>query len=352
MMRSVRPVYAIFLTLLCFLFLLTGCSQIFYRLPASEASVPSPTFPSETVQDTSLAMLRQTMAGTAELFAVAYLGQLDEAADISAYIRENNPQLLQSYPFIGNISQEQILGTTGEIYCIIPRDKDASILAIRSKWLDGSNTVHADTIYQAHSGSPFILLCNSENILDTYISVTTPKGDTVTWWPGIDDSFTISLPYDDGIYQARDISLYEAGPRDIYHSWYQDGWTMPYGDTLDGTQWIATGTGADGREVRMFLVLNANGTANLSWQYTDGPTQEYFYGTWSAWLEHRAFLELDLQRTGGVLSGEKAAFSDAFAVLLSPEGDRLLLGFSFHDSEFPMEPVSKDVQIIFDRSGR
>ena len=291
------------------------------------------------------------MTGTSEFFAVAYLGQLDEPTDISAYIRENNPQLLQSYPFIGNIPQNRILGTTGEIYCIIPRDKDASVLAVRSQWLEGSNAVHADTLYRANSGSPFIVLCNSDNILDTYISVTDPKGDTVTWWPGIDDSFTISLPYEDGVFHAWDISLYEAGPRDIYHTWYQDGWTMPDEEILDGTQWIATGTGPDGQEIRISLILNGNGTANLSWQYTDGPTQAYFYGTWRVWLEHRAFLELDLERTGGVLSGGNTIFSDAFAVLLSPEDDRLLLGFSFHGSAFPLDPVNKDVQVIFDRFG-
>lgn len=322
-----------------------------FRLPAAENTAPSGTVPSTAapVQDDSLAMLRQTMAGSTELFAVAYLGQLEEVTDISAYIRENNPKLLQSYPFISQIPQDRILGTTGEIYCIIPRDKSAKVRVIRSAWIS-PDMVSAETVYQADSGSPIILL---SSYLDCYVTVESSVGDFVSWTPGIDDSFTISLPWDsEAGEQARDISLYEAGPRDIYHDWYQEGWTFPYEETLDGTQWIAAGIGPDGREAQCQLILNSNGTASMSWQYIGSPTQEYYHGTWNAWLEHRAFLSLDLQRTGGVLHREEKTFSDSFAVLLSPEGDRLLLGFTFYGSGLPLDPVQKNVQAVFDRFSR
>ena len=340
------------LVLLCLL--LTGCKSIDFPPASAKPQNTTATTPSAPPAEPSLQILRQAMAGTPELFAVAYLGQVDEPTDISAYILENNPQLLQNYPFIGQIPQDRILGTIGEVYCIIPRDKDAAVLVSQMVWNANNDFVTGSILYRAESGSPFILLCNSSSYgLDTQITVATPKGDTANWFPGIDDSFTVSLPWDPEEGElAWDISLYEAGPRDIYHQWYQEGWTLPYEETLEGTQWVSTGTGPDGREARITLVLNRNGTATLSWQYTGSATQEYFSGTWSAWLEHRAFLQLTLQRTGGVLHNGAASLSDSFAVLLSPQGDKLLLGFSYYGSGLPLDPVEKDVLAIFEAFGR
>lgn len=340
------------LAFLCLL--LTGCKSIAFPQASEKPQDTTAATPSAPPAEPSLQILRQAMAGTTELFAVAYLGQIDNPTDISAYIRENNPQLLQNYPFIGQIPRERILGTTGEIYCIIPREKNAAVSVSQMVWNANGDFVPGGNLYRAESGSPFILLCNSSSYgLDTQITITTPKQDTVNWCPGIDDSFTVSLPWDPETGElAWDISLYEAGPRDIYHKWYQEGWTLPYEETLEGTQWVSTGTGPDGREAQITLVLNRDGTATVSWQYTGGATQEYFSGTWGAWLEHRAFLQLDLQRTGGVLNSGAASLSDSFAVLLSPEGDKLLLGFSYHGSGLPLDPVEKDVLAIFEAFGR
>lgn len=342
----------LFAACLLTVWLLPGCAAL-SETPASTAPSVSESVPQTTapLQDNSLTMLRQTMAASPELFAVAYLGNLDEPAEeILPWILENNPKLLGSYPFLANIPQGSILGRTGEIYCIIPRDKDATVLVTQMIWNANHDFVPGKLLYRSESGSPFILLCNSSDYgLDTQITITAPKGDTVSWCPGIDDSFTISLPYGSGsVPLAWDISLYEAGPRDIYHSWYQDGWYLPYMEDLEGTQWTFTGTGPDGREAQCFLILNQNGTASLSWQYADTPTQEYYHGSWSAWLEHRAFLKLDLQRTGGVLHKSDASIADSFAVLLSPEGDRLLLGFSYYGSVLPLDPVEKDVLALFE----
>lgn len=333
------------------LLLFTGCDRLSAALQPTGQPQDTPTAaPTDPpAQDPALAMLRQAMAGSNELFAVAYLGQVDEPTDIISYIRENNPQLLRSYPFIAQIPQARILGATGEIYCIIPRDKSAGIRVIRSVW-EAPDQVSAETIYRANSGNPFILLCSD---LDCYISVESSAGDFVGWTPGIDDSFTVSLPWDpDKGVQAWDISLYEAGPRDIYHSWYADGWTLPYEEDLSGTQWAFTGTGPDGREAQCQLILNRNGSATFSWQYTGSSTQEYYQGTWNAWLEHRAFLRLDLRRTGGVLHQGGSAIADSFAVLLSPDGRQLLLGFAYDGSRLPLDPVEKNVLAVFDRFGR
>ena len=341
----------VYFVLLCALMLLfSGCAALSGPPASADATDPQTPSPTAAPQDASLTMLRQTMSGTTELFAVAYLGQLEAPADIPAYIRENNPKLLLSYPFIGQIPQDRILGTSGEIYCIIPRDKSAAVLVNQMVWNAQDDFVPGSILYRADSGSPFILLCNSSDYgLDARVTVTAPTGELVSWCPGIDDSFTVSLPIGSGsVLQARDISLYEAGPRDIYHSWYQEGWYLPYEEDLDGTQWVYTAAGPDGRRATCYLILNRNGSASLSWQYADTPTQEYYHGTWSAWLEHRAFLELNLQRTGGVLHKGEASLADSFAVLLSPEGDRLLLGFSYHCSVLPLDPVEKDVLAIFE----
>lgn len=333
----------------------SGCAALSGQfIPDIQPEKPTTAQPVAQPQDASLTMLRDTMTGTSELFAVAYLGQLDDPAPIPTYMEENNPKLLQSYPFISQIPQDRILGSVGEIYCILPRDKNATVLVTQMVWNANNDFVPGNILYRAESGSPFILLCNSSDYgLDTQITITAPKGESVSWCPGIDDSFTVSLPFGQGaVPQARDISLYEAGPRDIYHSWYQQGWYLPYEEDLDGTQWVFTGTGPNGTPAQCYLVLNRDGSANLSWQYTDSPTQEYYHGTWSAWLEHRSFLELNLHRTGGILHRGDASIADSFAVLLSPEGDQLLLGFSYHGSGLPLDPVEKNILAIFEAIGR
>ena len=178
----------------------------------------------------------------------------------------------------------------------------------------------------------------------------------MSWSPGIDDAFVISLPTNmGGVSLAWDISLYEAGPRDIYHDWYASGWGMPTEEMLTGTRWTAVGIGPDGRPAEYELVLNGNGTAGFSWRYTDtAALQEYYSGSWELFLDHRAFLELDLRRTQGVqhtATGPAVTLADSFAVLYSQEEDRLLLGFSMYGSSIPMDPPEKDVQGLFERAG-
>ncbi len=310
----------------------------------------------ETKESPQLDMIRQSMIGTDELFAVAYLGESDGIApeDVTDWVGQNNPQLLRTAPFLADIPESAIIGSRGEAYCIIPRDKSAEITVYQMVYNAKGSFVPGQLLYRSHSGDPFILFCNSSDYgLDSKLTVTEPRGETVSWSAGIDDAFVISLPTDAGGKPlAWDISLYEAGPRDIYHDRYQTGWVMPAGEELAATRWSATGISPDGREAVYELILNGNGTASLSWHYADtAATQEYYYGSWELFFDHRAFLELDLRRTGGVQNtGPARTISDSFAVLYHGEEERLLLGFSLYGSMLPMDPPEKDVLGLFERA--
>ena len=321
-------------------------------------SVPATTVPREEPKESvQLDMIRRSMADTTELFAVAYLGESDGIAPeaVTDWVCQNNPQLLRTAPFLADIPESAIIGSRGEAYCIIPRDKAAEITVYQMVYNAKGNFVQGQLLYRSHSGDPFILFCNSGDYgMDAKVTVTEPRGETVSWSPGIDDAFVIALPTNaGGVSLAWDISLYEAGPRDIYHYWYASGWGMPTEEMLAGTRWTATGIGPDGRPAEYELTLNGNGTASFSWRYADtAALQEYYYGSWELFFEHRAFLELDLRRVEGVQhTGPAVTLADTFAVLYNQEEDRLLLGFSMYGSSIPMDPPEKDVQGLFERAG-
>lgn len=342
------------LTALCVLaaLALTAC-----EIPAAVPTQSTPPTETREAQKDSiqLDMIRQSMRGTPELFAVAYLGEGEKmaAADVIRWACENNPQLLRTIPFLADIPESAIIGNEGEAYCIIPRDKSAEVMVHQMVYNANGNFVPGQLLYRSHNGDPFILFCNSSDYgLDSKLTITELRGESVSWSAGIDDAFVISLPTDaGGKLLAWDISLYEAGPRDIYHDYYQSGWQMPYEDTLTGTRWTATGIGPDGREAVYELILNGNGTAGFSWRYTDtAATQEYYYGSWELLIDHRAFLKLELKCTTGVLyTGAEVTIADSFAVLYHPEEDRLLVGFSMYGSTLPMDPPEKDVLGFFQR---
>ena len=78
---------------------------------------------------TSLTKFRSELEGTTYLFAAAYLGYVGEpTAHPAEWIQEICPQLMVDYPFIREISGKQIVGSIGDLYCIVPRDAQTRVM--------------------------------------------------------------------------------------------------------------------------------------------------------------------------------------------------------------------------------
>ena len=160
--------------LICVLVCAPGCKN---ELPVPTGTLPLPTTgpkPTETVPpttevsagDASLVSLRQVLVETPQLFAVAYFGyqeiiDQDMQADPFKIMQKNAYWLSKDLPFLMDIPQDRIVGETGELYCIVPRDENATVAVNRGIWDDdGGQQLYENVIYRSESGEPILLFCN------------------------------------------------------------------------------------------------------------------------------------------------------------------------------------------------
>ena len=91
--------------------------------------------------DDSLDLLRQELDERQqdERFAVAYVGDIDgKLSDLAVPLRDwmndKAPMLCAQYPFIRNIPQERVVDDKGSLFCVVPRDPDATVVVNRIRW--------------------------------------------------------------------------------------------------------------------------------------------------------------------------------------------------------------------------
>ena len=154
-----RRLFALFLAAVL---LLAGCGgeKTVSDRVGDAAGSPETTAPAQPAPAPSPDALRQEMAGTGQLFAVAYLGyhenvDSDLPADPFAAMLEQAPQLCREYPFLLRIPEERVIGTGGELYCIVPLDPDATVAVTQGHW-DGTldQYIYLDSAYHSAAGEP------------------------------------------------------------------------------------------------------------------------------------------------------------------------------------------------------
>lgn len=288
-----------------------------------------------STRELSVARVRQQLMSTGEYFAVAYLGYLDAEPQggLMDWIKAENPQLLEIYPFIADIPQERIIGTMGEVYCIIPR-WDNTTVAVDLL----TDSVPGKVLYRSEVGSPIVLMCNGSAFAPDTQVVITDEDATTLWYPGLDENGSVALPYEDDWFKARDISLYESAPYDPYQQWLDSGYLAPTAEGLKDTSWTAPGL-YNGRATWLFLALNSNGTAKLEWAYQDeAATQGSYTGTWQI---RGTLLELDLQDENG------NPICDTYRPLISMSGEDLALGGGADPCRLPLDTGEDAVFALF-----
>lgn len=267
--------------------------------------------------DDSLDLLRQELDERQqdERFAVAYIGDIDgDMSDLAIplrdWINDKAPGLCAQYPFVRNIPQERVVGDSGSLFCVVPRDPNATVAVNRVRWNEAKGGYETlEVLYRSESGEPILLFISNDlgtvPTDTTELLLTDSHPDTLSWYPipGI-----VALPYD---YEndrklAYDFTFYSQEGNDGFGS--DIGWTCPTGSQL--TQEVWAWQGNTDKPALATLELHANssqegdwGTATFTWWYeSDFVTPEEVYtGDWGLTGngEYSGVIMLDLTRTGG-----------------------------------------------------
>ena len=268
--------------------------------------------------DDSLDLLRQWLDERQqdERFAVAYIGDIDgKLSDLALPLRDwmndKAPMLCAEYPFIRNIPQERVVDDRGSLFCVVPRDPDATVVVNRIRWSEVKGDYETiKELYRSQSGEPILLFVSYDlektPFETTELRLTDRYGDTLSWLP---TTGAVSLPYD---YQnernlAMDFTFYSQEGNDGDDG-SDFGWTCPDGSQLTQRLWVWNGE--TDKPAIATLELNANssqenywGSGTFIWWYESDYTtpEEVYEGDWSlsANGEYSGVLTLDMTRTDG-----------------------------------------------------
>ena len=198
--------------------LLSGCAPQPDVPPTQPTDASKPTEPSTVTQpsstpatdptddnpaESSLAIFRQAMVETPQLFAVAHFGYVmsesDDGVDAMAFIQKAAPQLCADLPFLLALDQDHIIGEGGQVFCIVPADEKATVAVNLSTWNDEKETYEfTDLIYRSEDGQPILLMCNSYYFgPDTQITVTDSNGNVAVWHPQMETIYSVAPLYND-----------------------------------------------------------------------------------------------------------------------------------------------------------
>ena len=171
--------------------------------------------PDNNWQDPSLVVFRQTMVETPQLFAAAYFGNVPQGADPFVVMLEAAPQLCKDLPFLLTIHRSHVLGTAGQLFCIVPADENTTVAVNRRPWNPETESYEEpEVLYRSESGSPVLVMCPNDNwIPDTEITFTDPGGTVTVWSPFLDPDYRLSsLRNDKGESLIFDFTSYDELP--------------------------------------------------------------------------------------------------------------------------------------------
>lgn len=196
----------------------------------------------------SLVSLRQGMIDTPQCFAVAYFGYAlpdgSTPADPYAVMAGAAPQLCDNLPFLQQIPKENILGTDGNLFCVVPADQNATVSVNWCPWDEATRTyAEATVLYRSETGAPFLLMTdNTAWCLETEVIITDSDGKVTTWYPFIgEDNRIAPLCDENGVNLYCDFSHYDrlnyenlvgGAPIEMVGTWALR-WTEAEGDRVE-----------------------------------------------------------------------------------------------------------------------
>ena len=268
--------------------------------------------------DDSLDLLRQELDERQqdERFAVAYIGDIDGklsdlAIPLRDWINDKAPGLCEQYPFVRNIPQERVVDDSGSLFCVVPRDPNASVAVNRIQWNEKTGGYdNVEVLYRSESGEPILLFVSYDlgavPTDTTELLLTDSHSDTLSWYP-IPGMVALPYDYENDRKLAYDFTFYSQ-ERNDENDGSDFGWTCPDGSQLTQKLWVWRGE-AD-KPALATLELHANssqeddwGSGTFTWWYESDYTtpEEVYEGDWglTANGEYSGVIMLDLTRTGG-----------------------------------------------------
>ena len=262
--------------------------------------------------DDSLALLRKHMAEVPDyIFAVAYIssaagGPDDFELPIQEWVSKAAPELCAQYPFVQNIPRERVVGSGGSLFCVVPRDPDATLAVNRIRWNPQNEDYdNLEVLYRSESGDPILLYACADMgespYPDTEVIVTDSTGKTVTWYPiyGI-----TALPYD----YEYDLPLgysFTVCDEDYGGDVIEESmWTAPTAEQLARYVWTWQGDLAEQPAMATMSLTQGSGAEpgqiTFTWWYTKdyGDPQEIYEGSWSL-TDSGEHIDLTMTRSGG-----------------------------------------------------
>ncbi|MBE6884066.1 MAG: hypothetical protein E7487_05630 [Ruminococcaceae bacterium] len=248
------------------------------------------------------------MTETTNLFAVAYIGfnPVEDPHEIYDFVEQCTPQLWQNLPFLSAIPSENFVGDGyGELYCIVPADPNATVAINRGTWDSAGETTYNEVVYRSESGDPIYLHCNSTGFEpDMQITITDSNGNTVVWYPMLDDTrHTAQLLTDDGNELIHDFTPYAESLAILYHAMEESGWTQPTAEDLLDTCWRLEDYIISSDCYATYLLTFNEGTLYVRWNDgIDEEDHEYPDAAWELTYENGfAVLTIDFREFAGIM---------------------------------------------------
>ena len=230
------------------------------------------TLPIEDLEDPSLLIFRQAMVDTPQQFAVAYFGYAlpdgNMPVDPYAVMAGVAPQLCENLPFLLQIPKENLVGTDGNLFCIVPADGNATVAVNWTPWDEVTETYGEETVlYRSEKGDPFLLMTtNTPECIEIEVIITDSQGNVTIWYPFIDEDNRIaslcngtgtSLYYDFSPYDRLNYeNLIGGAPIEMVGTW-ELAWTEVEGDRNEAAPGACT------------VEITTDGTGLFWLSYTD-----------------------------------------------------------------------------------
>lgn len=347
--------------------------------PSAEVAQPMESGTRTVVGEASLTKLLSYIGGPPDtLFGVAYLGYVGGLFDdgfteeFPQWLRENNPELLEKYPFIAEMDRNHILGGAGHLYCIVPTDENATVSVNRVNWDENSRTgTVQDVLYRQETGEPVLLFANLDGNachVDTQLYITDNSGTTCEWYPAMDEEGYLVPCINDGVCFSWDFSDYPYSVAGDMTDWLADGWLGPTAlglageDPRFGTMWCTQGNAWESDRYAYYNVWFCpgdaeSGTMDIDFLYEG---QEEYAEQWSGfWTiqtaeDQPSYISISISLVGGTeynSTDGSRYIAETYPILISRSGTDIVIGKGLNNVCLPFMNQNTLATVLSQASG-
>ncbi len=254
---------------------ISGCTE---KLPPAETdSAETTTDVEDELISTSAPQTEKTsnpylenfreVLGNADFCAVAHLGYLDGSYyEIMSHIEDMG--MIVEFPFLEIPKENYLALEGGELYAIIPADRDVSVSAYAAELDETNYTVKPGAkLAEYKDGEPILLKCNVSEIMPNVVLKITAKGHRHIYSP--------TLSGENGRLVQTE-GVYDFSPYDVLLAGIADG-----ADYVFCGKWLTSEPDRAGNPLTLLLNLMPDGGAEYAYGPSNSEYTDMYAGTWS-----------------------------------------------------------------------